>query len=196
LPWATATARGEISIMSDQVRDFSPCSIVNSFTPVEPQRTETHHHTRPPVANRHGHPPWANFPSWRVEPVRVRKSSRCFLEGFDWHLSSVVAGELYGVYQSIPKYTQSVPNENSFVFYARVPQPWSFVCGLSAGPGMFLGFLRLAPRLALVLLLRTGAPIRLKLSRHGQLIMPFSADAFPRLVAFDRFGGSDECIVW
>lgn len=145
-PWATVTARGEISIMSDQVRDFSPCSVVNSLTPVEPQRTETHHHIRPPVADRHGHPPWANFPSWRVEPVRVRKSSRCFLEGFDWHLRSVVAGEVYGVYQSVPKCTkvhQSVPNENSFVFYARVPQPWSFV-GLSAGPGMFLGFLRLA----------------------------------------------------
>ena len=31
----------------------------------------------------------------RVEPVRARKASRSFLEGFDWHFGSVVAADGY-----------------------------------------------------------------------------------------------------
>lgn len=36
-----------------------------------------------------------NFPTFtlRVEPVRARKPSRCFLEGFEWHFGSVVAAD-------------------------------------------------------------------------------------------------------
>lgn len=58
-------------------------------------------------------------------------------------LRSVVAGEVYGVYQSVPKYIKVYQMKILSYFMQRVPQPWSFV-GLSAGPGMFLGFLRLA----------------------------------------------------
>ena len=36
-----------------------------------------------------------NFPTFtiQVEPVRARKPSRCFLEGFEWHFGSVVAAD-------------------------------------------------------------------------------------------------------
>jgi hypothetical protein len=62
-----------------------------------------------------------------------------------------------------------------------------------SGPGMFLGTSPSHPIGVGYSVLSTGATIRLKLSRHG-LIMPFSADAFPRLVAFDRFGVSGGCV--
>jgi hypothetical protein len=103
---ATA-ARGEISIISDQVRDFSPCSIVNSLTPVEPQRPETHDHQWP---NRHGHPPWANF-----EFPFVASGDRACAQVFSMFSRRLLLAP--GVPWLQVKVWSRV-SENSFVFYA------------------------------------------------------------------------------